>query len=145
MSISDQAMADIERLCAEGDRFMEQGDLAEAYKRYVDALGLVPEPIEAYEASTWILAALGDLYFQAKDYRQTVTVLSDAMHCPGAIGNPFLHLRLGQAQLEVGNEERAADELCRAYMGAGSELFDEDDPKYFAFLKTKIAPPAGGW
>ena len=145
MSIPDQAMADIERLCAEGDHQMEQGDLAEAYKRYIGALQLVPEPVEDYEASTWILAALGDLYFQARDYRQAVTVLSDAMHCPGAIGNPFLHLRLGQAQLEVGNEERAADELSRAYMGGGSELFDEDDPKYFAFLKTKIAPPAGGW
>lgn len=145
MSIPDHTMADIERLCAEGDRHMEQGGLAEAYQSYIAALQLVPEPVEEHEASTWILAALGDVYFQAKDYRQAVTVLTDAMHCPDAIGNPFLHLRLGQAQLETGNEERAADELCRAYMGGGSDIFDEDDPKYFAFLKTRIAPPAGGW
>ncbi|MGO4701257.1 tetratricopeptide repeat protein [Dyella sp. 2RAB6] len=145
MSIPEAQMADIERLCAEGDGLVEQGQFGEAYKSYMAALQLVPEPAEQFEATTWILAALGDLYFGAADYHQVVTVLSDAMHCPGAIGNPFLHLRLGQAQLEVGNEERAADELCRAYMGGGGEIFEEDDPKYFAFLKTRIQPPAGGW
>lgn len=145
MSIPEAIMADIERLCAEGDSLVEQGKLADAYKSYMAALQQVPEPAEEYEATTWILAALGDLYFRAKDYGQVVTVLSDAMQCPGAPGNPFLHLRLGQAQLEVGNEDRAADELCRAYMGAGDEIFEEDDPKYFAFLKTRIQPPAGGW
>lgn len=145
MSIPGAVMADIERLCAEGDGLVEQGRSAEAYRSYMAALQLVPEPAEAFEATTWILAALGDLYFHAGDFAQAVTVLTDAMHCPGAIGNPFLHLRLGQAQLEVGNADRAADELARAYMGGGGEIFDEDDPKYFAFLKTKLEPPAGGW
>lgn len=145
MSIPEALMADIERLCAEGDEQVGQGKLGEAYTSYMAALRLVPEPAEQFEATTWILAALGDLYFQAEDYDQVVTVLGDAMHCPGAIGNPFLHLRLGQAQFEVGNEARAADELCRTYMGGGSEIFDEDDPKYFAFLKTRIQAPAAGW
>ncbi len=66
------------------------------------------------------------------------------MHCTGAIGNPYLHFRLGQSQLELGNTERAADELARAYMGAGKEIFKYDDPKYFEFLKTKLKPPANG-
>ncbi len=145
MSIPDAVMADIERHCAEGDDLVEQGLLGEAYQSYMAALRLVPEPVQEFEATTWILAALGDLYVKAGDYPQAVNVFTDAMHCPGAIGNPFLHLRLGQAQLEVGNEDRAADELCRAYMGGGSELFDEDDPKYFDFLKTRLQPPPGGW
>jgi hypothetical protein len=66
------------------------------------------------------------------------------MRCTGAIGNPFLHLRLGQVQFELGNHARAADELSRSYMGAGSEIFAKDDEKYFNFLKTKVSPPAGG-
>ena len=28
-----------------------------------------------------------------------------------------------------------------AYMGAGDEIFFEEDPKYFAFLRTKIRMP----
>lgn len=60
------------------------------------------------------------------------------MYCPGAIGNPFVHLRLGQCQFEIGNLERAAVELTRAYALKGDEMFSGEDPKYLAFLKTKI-------
>jgi hypothetical protein len=67
------------------------------------------------------------------------------MHWPDAIGNPFLHLRLGQCQLELGNESRAADELARAFMGAGIEMFLSQDPKYLTFLKSRLAAPPGCW
>lgn len=59
------------------------------------------------------------------------------MHCPGAIGNPFIHLRLGQAQLELGNTDRAADELMRAYMGGGLEIFAMEDERYLDFLASR--------
>jgi hypothetical protein len=59
------------------------------------------------------------------------------MHCPNGIGNPFIHLRLGQCQFETGNLDSAADELTSAYALEGEELFADDDPKYFEFLKTK--------
>lgn len=146
MEIPDHVDAEIKELCAEGDVFVEMREFTDAFKNYMAALELVPEPKESYQATTWILAALGDLYFLTKNFAQAAQALGDAMHCPGAIGNPFLHLRLGQVHLELGNETRAADELCRAYMGAGKEIFERDDAKYFTFLKTKIAPPAtGAW
>jgi hypothetical protein len=63
------------------------------------------------------------------------------MHCADAIGNAFLHLRLGQSQFELGSLDRAADELARAYMAAGREIFDSDDEKYLAFLRTRLQPP----
>jgi hypothetical protein len=59
------------------------------------------------------------------------------MQLPDAI-----HVQI--TNLSVGNVERAADELARAYMGGGKEMFSEDHPKYFAFLKTVLKPPAGG-
>jgi hypothetical protein len=31
----------------------------------------------------------------------------------------------------------AADELMRAYMGAGPEIFAEQDPKHLRFLQTR--------
>lgn len=66
------------------------------------------------------------------------------MRCPEAIGNPFLHLRLGQCQFEVGNLDRAVDELASAYLGAGEEIYEGAD-KYFEFLKTRLKPPTVGW
>lgn len=82
--------------------------------------------------------------FLQEAYEHSKAAFSDAMHCPNALGNPFIHLRLGQSQYEPGNMQRAADELARAYMGAGKDIFQEDDPKYFEFLKTVLKPPANG-
>jgi hypothetical protein len=59
------------------------------------------------------------------------------MTCPGGLGNPFLHLRFGQILFESGDHDLAADELIRAYMGAGDEIFENEDPKYLNFLKTR--------
>ncbi|SHM03275.1 hypothetical protein SAMN02746009_03838 [Hymenobacter psychrotolerans DSM 18569] len=61
------------------------------------------------------------------------------MHCPDAIGNPLIHLRLGQVQYEMGNFAKAKDELMRAYMGQGEEIFEGEDEKYFTFLKQEVA------
>ncbi|MBL3655158.1 tetratricopeptide repeat protein [Fulvivirga sediminis] len=125
-------------LCEEGDELAEQEDLKGALAKYWEAFDHLPEPQTLWEATTWVLTAIGDANFSGGDYKAGVDNLSYAMHCPKAIGNPFIHLRLGQCQLEQGNEKRAAEELTRAYAIAGSEIFEDDDPKYFEFLKSKI-------
>ncbi len=68
-----------------------------------------------------------------------------ATTCPDAIGNPFLHLRLGQCQFELADLDKASDELIRAYMGAGKDIFSQDDAKYFKFLTTQAKAPPEGW
>jgi tetratricopeptide (TPR) repeat protein len=91
--------------------------------------------------------SLGDIYSQGGDWETALSAYSDAISANNGagIGNEQLHLRLGKAQFEMDNEDRAADELCRAYMGGGKEIFDNEDPRYFEFLKTKIEPGPGGW
>jgi hypothetical protein len=68
-----------------------------------------------------------------------------AMHCPNAIGNPFLHLRLGQCRFELGDTDRAADELARALLIESPKLFEGEDPKYLQFVKGRLKEPPGGW
>lgn len=41
--------------------------------------------------------------------------------------------------LEQGGEDVAADELMRAYMAEGREMFAQEDAKYLAFLSTRAA------
>lgn len=135
----------IQALCADGDAFFDDDQFAEALDKYWSAWDLLPEPATQWEAATWILAAIGDVNFQSGDFQAGRDNLVTAMHCPGAIGNPFLHLRLGQCQFELGEMERAADELARAYMGGGAEILEDEEQKYFALVKTKLDPPAGGW
>ena len=142
--LSDDLHDRIQILSKEGDDLAETGDFSTALTKYWAAWGLLPEPKTEWNAATWLLGAIGDANTLGGDYAAGRDNLSLAMHCPDAIGNPFLHLRLGQCQFELGNMDRAADELARAYMGAGTEIF-EGQEKYFAFLKTRLEPPPGGW
>ncbi|KQT35998.1 hypothetical protein [Methylophilus sp. Leaf414] len=146
--LSDGTHEDIQRLCAKGDKSAKAKQYPDALQSYWAAWDLLPEPKTEWEAATWILAAVGDANFLSGDYVAGRDNLSQAMHCPNAIGNPFLHLRLGQCQFELQVIDRAADELMRAYMGAGTEIFEDQDPKYLLFLQSKakaIKPPKKSW
>jgi hypothetical protein len=135
--LSDSVHAEIKRLCAVGDEHAGRRAYPDALASYWAAWDLLPEPKTEWEAATWVLVAIGDANYLGGDFVAGRDNLSNAMRCPGAIGNPFIHFRLGQCQFEVGNHDRAADELMRAYMGVGREIFDQDDPKYFQFLQSR--------
>jgi tetratricopeptide (TPR) repeat protein len=134
----------IRAFCAAGDALAGRGKYADAIDQYWAAWRLLPHPPTTWSAATWILGAIGDANFLSRDFEAGRDNLTMAMRCPEAIGNPFLHLRLGQCQFELGDLDRAADELARAYMAAGAEIFEDAD-KYFEFLKTRLEPPRGGW
>jgi hypothetical protein len=73
-----------------------------------------------------------------KDFDRTFKCFFNAVQCPKGLGNPFIHLRLGQAYYELGNLDKATDELTRAHVGGGLRIFLEDAPKYLEFLETRI-------
>lgn len=123
--------------CAQGDELAEEQKFKEAIVEYNKAWELVPDPKNDWEASTWVLAAIADSAFLAGYLTTAREAIEYGMTCPGAIGNPFMHLRYGQILFDVNEKNRAADELMRAYMGAGADIFSMEDPKYLAFLKTR--------
>ena len=135
--LSDSVYDEIKRLCSVGDQYAADAEYRKAITEYSKAWELIPEPKNDREASIWVLAAIGDACFLLQAFKSAREALEFAMTCPGAIGNPFIHFRLGQCQFELGNLERAADELMRAYMGSGRDLFDREDPKYFQFLQDR--------
>jgi tetratricopeptide (TPR) repeat protein len=136
-TLSDELHDEIKRLCASGDELAEAGHYPEALDKYWAAWDVLPEPRKHWDAALWVLTAIGDANFHDGDFEAGRDNLSLAMQCPEALGNPFIHLRLGQCQLELGNLDRAADELMRAYMGAGAEIFEDQDDKYIRFLQTR--------
>lgn len=131
-------------LSASGDTLAANGDWSGAISKYYEAWNIVPEPKSEWEASTWLLAAIADACFFSEYYQSGLDALRYAMICPGGVGNPFLHLRLGQCAFEKNALDEAAEHLTRAYMLQGREFVESDNPKYFEFLKTRIAPPASG-
>jgi tetratricopeptide (TPR) repeat protein len=136
--LNDTVHQQILQLSKVGDACIDHDDYPGAITNFRAAFELIPQPFEEWEASTWLLASLGEAYFFNGEYEQAHAALAKAMHVPGAIGNSLIHLRLGQVQYELGNTKRAADELLRAYMAEGEEIFDGEDDKYFDFLKKAV-------
>ncbi len=135
--LADSVHEEIKRLCAAGDERASARAYHDALALYWRAWDALPEPKTDWQAATWILVAIGDANFRNTDFIAGRDNLSFAMQCPGAIGNAFIHLRLGQCQFEIGQLDRAADEFMRAYMGGGVEIFSDDDQKYLRFLATR--------
>lgn len=138
LQLSDAIYSEITALCRLGDKHVVAGEFELAKEKYLAALDLVPENHEEWEAATWIYVAIGDTHFRMNNYERALKCFINAVQCPKGMGNPYIHLRLGQLYYELGNLEKAADELTRAYMGAGLKIFLEDDPKYLEFLETQI-------
>lgn len=65
------------------------------------------------------------------------------------VGNPFFHLRLGQASFELdpsGERDPAdmtIDNLARALICGGIEIYNQEDPKYLEPVLQVLRPPQG--
>jgi tetratricopeptide (TPR) repeat protein len=133
----------IDSLSEEGNRLLDAGQHEAARAKFSEAYHLVPDPKEEWEATMWLTASIGDTLFQQGAFDVALEAFQDAVQLPGGLGNPFVHLRLGELQYEAGNMDRAADELARAYMAAGRDAFEQEDPKYFALVEKVLKPPNG--
>ncbi|RZU38568.1 tetratricopeptide repeat protein [Fluviicoccus keumensis] len=136
--LPDALHKEIASLCQQGDELSKAGKLEEAKTSYVNALRLLPQEHRDWEASTWIYVAIGDIHFRLGNHERAFRCFYNAIQCPKGLGNPYIHLRLGQLYFEQADLDKSADELTRAYMGGGLDLFLEDDPKYLSFLETRI-------
>ena len=137
--LADDLHEAVKRHCARGDELSEAKNFRDAIVEYNKAWGLLPDPKDHWEAATWILAAIGDAAFSGGFTDLAQRAFDDVMLCPNALGNPFIHLRRGQLMFDAGDLDAAADELMRAYMGGGPELFGVESPKYLEFLSTRAA------
>ncbi len=143
IELDDVVYSQIISLSQQGDELVNVGDKLGALQKYHAAWTLLPEPKEDWDAATWLLSAIGDAHFLSGDYKNAVAAFGNAVHCPNGVGNPFIHLRLGQSYFEMGDMRRAGDELTRAYMGGGKELLEKVEARYLDYLKSILMPPSG--
>jgi tetratricopeptide (TPR) repeat protein len=142
-TLSASVFSAVKAKAEEGSRCLEAGDFRGAFKLFMEALKPLPEPKQQWNAAGWLLVALGENAIRAGNFEAAAKPFEDAMYCPGTIGNPWVHLRLGQVRFELGELELAADELSRAYMGGGRDVFEGQEPKYFELVESVLEPPPG--
>ena len=100
--LSDPIHEEIKRLCDVGDEHAGGQAYPEALSHYWAAWDLLPEPKTEWEAATWVLVAIGDVNYLCGDFVAGCDNLSNAMRCPGAIGNPLFTSVSGSASSRLG-------------------------------------------
>jgi tetratricopeptide (TPR) repeat protein len=135
---SEKITPKVHALFEAGERLIDREKPDKALEKFESALALLPAPIEAWEEFTMITAAIGDVYAAKEMWERASEAFRHAVMGPGGVENPFLHLRLGQCALALGQHDTALEELLQAFMLEGEAIFD-DDPESYAFLKSRVA------
>jgi len=144
--IPDAIYEKLTRLTEDGNVLADASDSAGALACFRAAWELLPEPRLDWDAALWLLVSIGDMEFQLGHYeRARQELMSAVKHFEEAPANSFIRLRLGQVLFELAKDEEAASWLAGAYLMEGKRIFENEDPKYLAFIKPKLKAPPGGW
>jgi len=138
MTLNAPLIRKIKALCAEGYRLYDEKNYKEALRFFYKAWTLIPKPQTDNAEAGWVLTAIGDCYFRTGQWEQGRESLASALRCPHMLGNPFIHLRLGQCLHELGKPEVATEHLELAYLNGGSKLFQNEAPKYLMAAMVNV-------
>lgn len=136
--LPDDVRQMIDKLCQKGDQFVQIDQLDDALDQYEAAWELLPNPKNQWPAATWILMAVGDVYFERREFAAAADALREALDLPDGETNPFIWLRMGQSLFEIGDLNGAANALETAFRMTGEELFADEEAKYLDFVKTQL-------
>lgn len=89
----------------------------------------------------YLIIRIGEIYFQGNAFENAKYNYNFAIKFKDTIGNPFIHLRLGQLQYYHKNEERMYDELSRALIMGGENIFKNEDSKFITITKSVLKEP----
>lgn len=134
--LPDDIYEQIEALSEEGNDLSDDEDPAGAEAVWRQAIDLLPEPRVDWEAYTWLSASIGEACYQQGNYEDAKDSLFDALNGPGGPDNPFVHYMLGKSLLKLDEQERGVDELMRAYMLDGVDIFDSDEAEGAEILQV---------
>jgi hypothetical protein len=134
-----------ERQFAEGEALADAGQDAAALDRFRAAWEVLPVPREGHDPAIRILAAIADSHFRLGEWEECRKAVKHAFRGGADMANSFLRLRMGQSLYELGEQEEAANWLVPVYLNEGRDPFQEEDPKYLEFFRSRLLPPPGGW
>ncbi len=137
MELSDEIYNKITALSEEGDVYAGKEQFGSAISVYQQALDLLPSPKTNWEAATWLYVALADAYFNKQEFNQAMDAYQKALMCPDGTMNPYVWFSIGLVYFEWDNMPQAKEQFMRAYMLDGKDIFEDQDPAYFALIKEE--------
>ena len=136
MELSDEIYEQIENYSEQGNDYCDAEEWDKAIECFCNALELLPEPKDNWEAATWLYVAIADAFFFMEKYEETLDNLNYARMCPDGIANPFVLMRMGEAYYELNEVELAKRYLFEAYMMEGMEIFENEEDKYLELIRS---------
>jgi hypothetical protein len=126
------------KLAHDGVDHMVAREWRAAFEAFRSAIALIPEPIEAWNASGWLLVGMADAAVEAGDFRAALPPIGHATTCPGTLGNPWVDFRLGQVRCMLG-DLRGVDDIERAVAALAHEMeqFDYEVTRDKVFVKFR--------
>jgi len=121
-----------------GDKAMEKSNFHDASNYYLQGLEKIPVDKHQWEISLHIFTALGDCYFNLKDFFNANHSYNQALQCPDGLENGYVWLGLGQSFFELEEKEKAKDAFMRAFMLEGKEIFNNQGYQYFDLIKSFV-------
>lgn len=127
MELPENIQDELDDLAEQGNDLCDEERFDEAIQKWREAMTLLPEPVADWEAYMWLSASIGDAQYLSGQFEAASQSFYDALNGPDGVENPFVHYRLGQSLVKLGNEEGGLQSLLKAYMLDGEDIFDSDD------------------
>ncbi len=128
----------IKGLCADAYAAYDRRDYRKALRMFYQVWLKLPKPQHSFQESAWVLTGIGDSYFQLGQFSPAIEALRSALCCPNGDKSPFIHLRLGQSLLDIGELATARKSLLTAYKMTGIQVFEQEAPKYFNAIRELV-------
>ncbi len=93
----------------------------------------------------YISIRIGLIYVYAKMWDAAINAFAEAISYKDSVGNPFLHLRIGECAFHLGSAKDADDNLARALIMGGLSAFDGEDEALKKRVLQILQPPPDGW
>ncbi len=137
--MKDETLSDqISAISKKAKHLALKGNYVDAIDEYQKGIDLVGPNIMQSKYAVMLFCGIGEIYFLQRQWNDALQYFGKAIQSEGGLGEPYIHLRLGQIRLELGQLKKATDELMRAYMGGGKLIFQGEDSKYFETIQSLL-------
>lgn len=135
--LPDEIHARIAALSEEGNSALDSDNAPAAIEIWRKALRLLPSPQMQWQAAMWLYASIGDAQRESGQLADALSSFQSAAAADGGAHNAFVQFGLGASLLDIGRAAEATDPLLRAYMIAGNDIFNGEDPLYLKHLSAQ--------
>jgi hypothetical protein len=159
------SIAEVKKLFEEGDNFCKQGNWEVASQQYGKAFNYYVENVALDDSlrlkcgpviPMWLLYNKMHADFQLEDFQEVMQSAALVHRLFGmlkgfVVGNPYFHLRVGQAKYQLCPSEQKnqqgmhspIDDLARALICGGAKMFKDEPAEYYDFVTPILRPPNG--